>query len=79
MATERQDMADDVFSANEGAQEALPQNNASHEIYDAQGINMNDNGGMEDVGDEQDVDKAEYGEEMGDDDVGFSNSAADLN
>lgn len=26
-----------------------------------------------------DEDKGEYGDEMGDDDVGFSNSAADLN
>ena len=47
---------------------------------DGQGMGEHDANQMEMDADEMDQDKqAEYGEEMGDDDVGFSNSAADLN
>ena len=64
-------MGDDVYSAGEEAEQP-PANDAgdmqeSQVDLDAQELGM------------EDEDKGEYGDEMGDDEVGFSNSAADLN
>ena len=80
MPTDRQD--DDVYSSGGNAANADP--DADGEDVDGEGDhyaagqgNMENELGIDADGLGQD--KAEYGDEMGDDDVGFSNSAADLN
>ena len=63
-------MGDDVYSAEEEAEQPPADAGDMQESQvdlDAQELGM------------EDEDKGEYGDEMGDDEVGFSNSAADLN